>query len=70
MAEIGGEMAEIGGEMAEISGMAVLRISKCQFCMPETARKYLATGSYAGFGVSQISVAEGCAWASGGQRRL
>ena len=42
MAEIGGQMAEIGGEMAEISGMAILRISKCQFCMPETARNYLA----------------------------
>ena len=41
MAEIGGQLAEIGGEMAEISGMAILRISKCQFCMRETSRNIL-----------------------------
>ena len=54
MAEIGGQMAEIGGEMAEMSGMAILRISKCRFCMPETAQNHLAQAPTQALGITNL----------------
>ena len=70
MAEIGGQMAEIGGEMAEISGMAILRILKCQFCMPETAQNHLAQAPTQAVGYHKSPLLTGLQVDSGGSESI
>ena len=64
-------MAEIGREMAETSGMAVFANSEisCFTCMPGTDPNCPAQAPTQAL-VSEISMAEGCAWASNGQWQL